>query len=64
MADETKNKDGEQYEEPSMLDLEDVAGGLAEGACATSGSGSLCTGGCGTSGSSLIEAPDPGFSTQ
>lgn len=55
MSDE-KNREGQEYEEPSLLDLEDVAGGAAaEGACSTSGSGSLCTGGCGTSGSSVIE---------
>lgn len=55
MADENKTPEGQDYEEPSLLDLEDVAGGAAaEGACNTSGSGSLCTGGCNTSGSSLL----------
>lgn len=51
MKEEDPNKP--DYEDPSLLDIEDVAGGRAlEGACSTSGSGSLCTGGCGTSGSS------------
>lgn len=51
---ETPNQ-SEDYEEPSLLDLEDVAGGAAaEGACNTSGSGHLCTGGCNTSGSSIL----------
>lgn len=56
MADEREPKNPEQeYEEPSLLDLEDVAGGaVAEGACSTSGSGPLCDGGCGTSGSSVV----------
>ena len=50
MADETRNETPEhEYEEPSLADLEDVAGGLDEqGSCGTGGS-------CSTGGSSELE---------
>lgn len=48
MADETRNE-SQDYEEPSLTDLEDVAGGLDEtGSCGTGGS-------CHTGGSAELE---------
>lgn len=45
-----------QYVEPSLLDLEEVAGGNEGAGCRTSGSGSVCAkDGCFTGGSALIE---------
>jgi hypothetical protein len=59
MADEKEREgreEGQEYEEPTLVDLEDVAGGAAaQGPCGTSGSGSQCDGGCLTGGSAVIE---------
>ena len=59
MADEESKPpqdEKQEYEEPSLLDLEDVAGGMEEtmGVCDTGGSGSTCTS-CDTGGSGLVE---------
>jgi hypothetical protein len=59
MADQESRsqEQNQEYEEPSLVDLEDVAGGGEEmmGVCDTGGSGSTCTS-CDTGGSALIEA--------
>jgi len=55
MADDKVTSDFEEYEEPSLVDLEQVSGGAADaGGCWTGGSGSSCDG-CYTGGSTSIE---------
>ena len=56
MADEERAQgQNQEYEEPSLVDLEDVAGGGEDmmGVCDTGGSGS-CTS-CDTGGSAVLE---------
>lgn len=56
MADEVRDDEKQEgYEEPSLTDLEEVAGGLS-GGCGTGGSG------CATSGSADLE-PEAGAAT-
>lgn len=45
----------EYYEEPSLLDLEDVAGGFAASACSTGGGANCPRDRCSTGGAAGVE---------